>query len=293
MANIVCYGEILWDIFPDSKKLGGAPLNVAFRLDSLGNDTKLISAIGNDKNGEDIIRVIKSSIETKYIQTNNYPTGSVEVSLNEKGSATYSIVEDVAWDYIQINDTLKNLVSNSDAFIYGTLIARNEQSQKTLLELISTAKYNVLDLNLRPPHYNKATLSKLISNSDFLKINFEEYQEIFDLFGFKSTDIETDLKLLATAYDIEAICVTKGEDGVVLYFENAFYYSKAYKVKVADTVGAGDSFLATLIDGLFNQENPEKVLKRACAVGALVAAHSGANPQLDNSAIEELVNTTI
>ena len=291
MPTITCYGEVLWDIFPAYKRIGGAPLNVALRLQSLQNNTTLISAIGNDKNGEEIEEyLVKNHSTTKFIQKKEaYPTGNVQVSLDANGSATYAITENVAWDYIELTEEMITQVKKSDLLIYGTLITRNQKSYETLQELIKVAKYKALDINLRPPYYDRAILNQLLKSANFLKINEEEYEFLFSLFGFQSNSVETDLKLLAEAYGIDSICMTKGADGVVLYHEDEIYHADAYKVDVIDTVGAGDSFFATLLDGLLQQIKPEEALKKACAVGALVASKEGANPIITEEAIFEMM----
>jgi fructokinase len=180
-------------------------------------------------------------------------------------------------------------VKKSDLLIYGTLITRNQKSYETLQKLIKVAKYKALDINLRPPYYDRTILNQLLKSANFLKINEEEYEFLFSLFGFQSNTVETDLKLLAEAYGIDSICMTKGADGVVLYHEDEIYHADAYKVDVIDTVGAGDSFFATLLDGLLKQIKPEEALKKACAVGALVASKEGANPIITEEAIFEMM----
>ncbi|MEM6718702.1 MAG: carbohydrate kinase [Bacteroidota bacterium] len=292
MSNIVCYGEVLWDLFPQYKRIGGAPLNVALRLQSLHNQATLISAIGNDENGQGIEDyLVKNNSHTDFIQNKKeYATGNVQVSLDASGSASYSITENVAWDHIELTEEMITLVKNSDMFLYGTLVTRNTKSYETLLELINVAPYKALDINLRPPFYTREILNQLMKSANFLKINEEEYELIFKLFGFEHDTVETDLKLLAAAYDIDSICMTKGADGVVLYHESEFYHAEAYKVEVIDTVGAGDSFFATLLDGLLKNIDPLEALKKACAIGALVASKQGANPMITEEAILELMN---
>ena len=176
MSNIVCFGEVLWDVFPSYKKIGGAPLNVALRLNSFNNNVTVISSLGKDVNGTDLLNYIKKEgLNNSAIQINEeFNTSEVIVSLDKSGSASYSIEFPCAWDYITINDTILSSVKKSDAFIFGSLIARNEVSYKTLLQLINVAPFKVFDVNLRPPHYKINVVIELMQKADFIKFNDDE-----------------------------------------------------------------------------------------------------------------------
>ncbi|MFH4967335.1 carbohydrate kinase [Gaetbulibacter sp. M240] len=292
MSRIVCFGEILWDVFPDQKKIGGAPLNVAIRASQFGNHVSIISAVGKDDSGAKILNFLKNhAVNTEAIQTSDsYKTGEVQVSLNEKGSATYTIAYPSAWDNIEITETSETLVKASDAFIFGSLATRDAVSKQTLFKLLDHAKFKVLDLNLRPPHYNTETLLKLMERADFIKLNDEELYEVSEFMGSKFNSLEQNLNFIADKTSTKQLCVTKGPFGAVLLFENKLYYNSGYKVVVADTVGAGDSFLGTLISKLVQNESPQKALDIACAVGALVAKSEGANPELSAQTIQNFMH---
>ncbi len=292
MSKIVCFGEVLWDVFPTHKKIGGAPLNVALRLNSLGNEVYIVSKVGNDENGTKLIDYINSNgVSTDFVQTDDkYETGTVKVILDEKGSATYDIEFPRAWDNINFLEKTMKLVKESDAFYYGSLVARNELSKSTLFKLIEKAKYRICDLNLRPPHYTTEGLVELMEKADFLKLNDDELFEISKELGSKYNSIEQNVKFISEKTNTKSVCVTKGPHGALLLSKGKLYYNSGYKIKVVDTVGAGDSFLASLISKLLNDENPQNAIDYACAVGALVAQSEGANPVITPEDIDKFAN---
>jgi fructokinase len=292
MARVTCFGEVLWDVFPTHEKIGGAPLNVALRLQSFHHHVTIISAIGNDDRGHKLFDYIsENGVNTKYIQTkNNINTSIVQVDLNDKGSATYDITFPCAWDYIEMNDDLKLLAKNSDAFVFGSLIARNNISKETLFELLDLAKYKIFDLNLRPPHYSKELLIKLMHKTDFIKFNDDELFEVSAYLGSKYLSIEQNIRFISEVTKTNHICVTKGSHGAVLLYNNNLYYNSGYLIKVKDTVGAGDSFLGSLISQLLNDVHPQEAIDFACAVGALVAQSEGANPKISMDTVKKFIN---
>lgn len=292
MTKITCFGEVLWDIFPKQKKIGGAPLNVASRLKSFGNDVTMISAIGSDDLGEKLIDYLtENDINTTYIQTlNNYKTGEVKVILNEKGSATYEIMYPRSWDKISLNQDCKEVVKNADAFVFGSLVARDAISRKTLYELLEVAKYKIFDLNLRTPYYTKDVLIYLMEKADFIKFNDDELYEVSKCLGSRYNSLEQNLKFIAAKTNTKHMCVTKGSHGAVLLYNDCLFYNSGFLVEVKDTVGAGDSFLASLISQFLNKTEPQKAIDFACAVGALVAQSEGANPKISFLEIEVFMN---
>ncbi|WP_299109252.1 carbohydrate kinase [uncultured Winogradskyella sp.] len=291
MSNIVCFGEILWDVFPTHKKIGGAPLNVALRLRSFGNEVTIISSVGNDKDGSELIKFIKEKgILYKEVQVSDtYKTGCVKVALDNNGSATYDIEFPCAWDYIELHKSSVDIVKNSDAFIYGSLICRNDMSKSTLQELLKFARFKVFDINLRVPHYNMTQLEELMNDADFIKFNDEELIEICEHLNYKYEDIEDAIRFIAKTTRTNNICVTLGGDGALLFKDDNIFKSLGYKVTVKDTVGAGDSFLATLINKLLSNIHPQESLEYACAIGALVASKDGANPNIKTVEVKSLM----
>lgn len=283
---------MLWDVFPTHKKIGGAPLNVAIRLKSLDNDVAIISKVGTDNLGDTLLKFIQDKkVSTQNInKDNSLNTGKVEVTLDKKGSASYNIMFPSAWDYIEFTESNQNLVKSSDAFIFGSLIGRNSTSKNTLLQLLEFANYKIFDVNLRPPHYSVDLLAELMSWADFIKFNDEELLEISQFFGSKYNEIEKNMAFISEYTNTKQICVTKGKNGAILLYDGQFYSNDGYEVNVIDTVGSGDSFLATLVNFLMKNEHPQEAIDIACAVGAIVANSEGANPEINRSDIMSLIN---
>lgn len=294
MSKITCFGEVLFDLFPSGKKLGGAPLNVAYRLKAMENEVQMISKIGMDTNGNELLNYLsQNQLDTSLIQTDSqYNTGVVQVTLNEKGSASYEIVYPCAWDKIEPTQEALESVTTSDAFVFGSLVARDAVSKNTLLSLIEAAQYRIFDVNLRKPFYSIDLLTLFMEKADFIKFNDDELYEISSQLGSKYHSLEQNITFIAQQTHTPAICVTKGEYGAVLFYNDNWYYNSGFKIKVKDTVGAGDSFLATLIDGLLKGNDPQHAINLACAVGALVAGSEGANPNISQEDISNFINPT-
>jgi fructokinase len=288
----VCFGEILFDVFLEHKKIGGAPLNVASRIKSLGGSISIISAVGSNSNGRELIEYIKNlGIKIKTIQVkNDYPTGLVNVILNEKGNASYDIHYPSAWDKIEPSITNTSIVEEADFLVYGSLASRDAVSRNTLKQLLEVAKYKIFDVNLRVPHYTQKTILDLMIAANFIKFNDDELFEIANHLKSTHKSLEQNIKFIAKETNTDAICVTLGSHGAVLYWENNFYHNCGFKVKVIDTVGSGDSFLASLIVKLLDAKDPQNALNYACAVGAIVAQYEGANPIIQQSEIDEFLN---
>jgi fructokinase len=288
----VSYGEVLWDIFENEKKIGGAPLNVALRMKTLGCDVAMISCVGNDADGIAIIdHVKKLGLETNaIIKSEEFPTGIVQVSLDDKGSASYEINYPSAWDKIVLNTAARKLVAEADVLIYGSLVCRDSVSRLALEELLNNNVYKVFDVNLRKPHYSYEIIERLMQSANFIKFNDEELLEITTVMDSPYTSLEENMEFIAQKTNSTALCVTKGKHGALLLWEGKLYRNDGYSIKVADTVGAGDSFLGALITSLLaNNNNPQRAIDFACAVGALVAASVGANPEISETKIEELM----
>ncbi len=288
--NVVCFGEVLWDIFPTEKKIGGAPLNVASRLCSFGVDATIISSLGDDLDGSAALTYLKEQdIDVTNVQINkNYKTGCVNVILDNKGSATYEIENHVAWDFIELTERNIKDVQESDAFIFGSLACRNETTKNTLFQLLEYAKFRVFDVNLRLPFYTIELLIELMRKAHFIKCNDEEIYEITAALGCVDKSLEQRMLFLAKETNTKTICVTKGGEGALLLYNDQFFGNKGYQVTVADTVGAGDSFLASLVFKLLFKESPQESLDYASAIGSLVASKHGANPSIISNDIVEI-----
>lgn len=290
--NIVCFGEVLFDIFPNHTKIGGAPLNVALRLASLGIDTSIVSKIGDDELGKEMVDFIaENGVNTDLIQVDrSLSTGEVFVKLDEKGSASYTINYPAAWDKITFTDNSVEEVKNSDAFIFGSLACRDEVSFSSLKKLLPFSKFKILDVNLRKPHYSYELLDHLMKESDLIKFNDEELFEICDHYKSPYHSLEQNILFIAEKTNTESICVTKGNHGAVFLHDQKFYYNSGFRVKVVDTVGSGDSFLAGLISQIITDENPQKAVDFACALGALVTQTEGANSKISSLELEKFIN---
>lgn len=291
-VKAVAFGEILWDVFENEKKIGGAPLNVALRMKSLGCEVSVISSVGKDQDGIAILDEVKAlGIKTDGIlQSENFPTSLVNVTLDKSGSATYDIHYPSAWDKIEISDYAQKSVKNADVLIYGSLVCRDEVSGKTLELLLQNEVYKVFDVNLRKPHYSHEILKKLMLAANFIKFNDDEILEIATAMQSPFTTLEENMHFIASQTGTPSVCVTRGKDGALLLWEGKVYKNEGYAVQVADTVGAGDSFLASLITSLLAGKSPQKAIDFACAVGALVAGSVGANPEISLVEVEKIIS---
>lgn len=291
MSRVVSFGEILWDKLPSRKVPGGAPLNFAYRLNSFENSLSIISKVGDDSLGKGLTEFLnKNSLDTEHIQISKiYKTGEVNVSIDKNGIADYDILNPVAWDDISLN--LKNieLTKNSSVFVFGSLICRNMTSRRTLKELLKIAPFKLFDINLRSPYYNMNLIEELMLSSDFIKFNYEEIEEISTIYINKKATLENMIETISEKTKTKNICVTMGEKGACYYTNNSFYYQDGFKINVLDTVGAGDSFLASLVEGILNKTKPQEILKKACAVAALVASKEGATPTVSMTEINDLL----
>lgn len=291
MSRVVSFGEILWDKLPSGKVPGGAPLNFAYRLNSFQNSLSIISKVGDDSLGKGLTEFLnKNGIDTEHIQiSKTYKTGEVNVSIDKNGIADYDILNPVAWDNISLN--LKNieLTKNSSVFVFGSLICRNITSRRTLKKLLKIAPFKLFDINLRSPYYNMNLIEELMLSSDFIKFNYEEIEEISTIYINKNATLENMIETISEKTKTKNICVTMGEKGACYYTNNSFYYQDGFKINVSDTVGAGDSFLATLVEGILNKTKPQEILKKACAVAALVASKEGATPTVSKTEINDLL----
>ena len=289
--SVICFGEVLWDVFPDGEKIGGAPLNVALRLNELGISSAIVSKIGEDDLGNRLLAYITDqNLNTAFMQIDPlHETGQVRVQLDEKGSASYTIAHPAAWDKIDVLPALKEAVALSDAFLFGSLVARDSVSKNTLKALLPKAKFKVFDVNLRAPHYSFAILKELMLEAHLIKFNDDELDEIAKDLGCSSKEMKEQVVYIASQTNTKKICVTRGGDGALLYLDGNFIEQKGFPIRVKDTVGAGDSFLATLLEGLLKKSSPTVTLQRACAMGALVAGATGANPKIREEELAQFI----
>ena len=293
MINIVCYGEVLWDIYSDKKIIGGAPFNVFSRLHKLGNNVDFISSIGNDLLGKEILEHFnQNNYSHKFLNIDEkYETGSVIINL-KNGEPSYKILSNVAWDFIPLKTSYDEILSDLDILIYGSLASRNIGSFKTLKELTKQSKFNILDLNIRESYYDSEKVSFLVSSADFLKVNLEELELINQLFKFNISDTQNLIFKILKQFDLEYVCVTNGEIESMIYDGKNFEIAKSFEVDSIDNVGAGDNFLAALIDELFIKKNNLKSsLRIASAYGAITTTKNGAVPKINNYEVDSMLNS--
>ena len=292
--NIMCFGEMLWDMLPTGKMPGGAPMNVAIHLKNMGNNAVIISRVGTDDLGNELLRFIKDNgLSTQFIQHGQtHLTGVVKVNVEDKNNVSYKIVKPVAWDYIGVENDALEAVKHADCFVFGSLSARSEETFNTLKKLLEVAKFKVLDINLRPPYYDKETIEFLLKNTDLLKLNHLELEEISAWF-FPQGTVQENLHQLSELFNIDTICVTLGEEGAMLLHQQEFFQSPGFEVEVVDTIGSGDSFLASFISNFLQNVALENALVEACAVGAWVATHHGASPLISKEEIQLIMNKSL
>lgn len=292
MPKITAFGEILWDNLPTGKVLGGAPVNLLTHLAALGADCSVISRCGNDADGAALREAIRRKhVAIDFIQTDpQLATSQVLVQLDDEGCAHYDIVYPCAWDKIQAGEAAKTRVAQSDVFIFGSLSVRDAVSLQALAELLPHASFKIFDVNLRPPHYQLAHLSDMMRQADFIKLNDDELHEIATALGSPYRSIEQNIRFIAEHTHTRQICVTLGKHGALYFCDGELFAHHGYRVTVADTVGAGDSFLAGFIHQYLQRKPPQEILAFACTLGSLVASRHGATPEVSLAEIEAMMN---
>ncbi|MBA7541355.1 Fructokinase [subsurface metagenome] len=285
-------GELLWDVLPQGKQLGGAPCNFAFHALQTGCDAYIVSAIGTDIEGEEILRVLNQlKLKADFIQTmSGYPTGMVTVKLNDSGIPNYTIHENAAWDNIEFPDGIIPLAREMDAVCFGSLAQRNDVSRNTILQFLEITKsecLRVFDINLRQSFYNQEIIEKSLELANVLKLNDDELLIVSEYFGCQG-DEESRLKQLADDFQLMLIAFTKGSKGSLLFTKTEKSYCEVPTIRVADTVGAGDSFTAILISGMLNKMKLEEIHSAATNVAAFVCTMHGATPKLPEHLLNQI-----
>ncbi len=279
---ILCYGEVLWDSLPHGLFPGGAPINVAYHLKQLGWRSIPVTAVGADFLGHELVRRLERwGLETAYVAVlSNKATGAVQVQLGPHGIPTYTILEDVAWDWLEMKPALLELAPRCAAIIYGTLAQRCEHNRQQLARLRKHAKGSrfIYDVNLRPPFDSPDLVWELARETDLIKLNHEELIRLLDE-RYDSAQLEEAARAFATRTGCPSVCVTAGPRGAGWLTGGAWHWEESRPVTVKDTIGAGDSFLAALVDGwLENALAAAEVLSRACRLAEYVASCDGATP---------------
>lgn len=278
----ICFGEILWDLLPEGKVPGGAPMNVAYHLNKLGVSAGVISKKGKDAEGSALVQFLEAhQVATHLIQTDeNYATGKVIATPGANYEMQYDIVFPVAWDFIDATRQATDAVASSGLLIFGSLAVRNEYSRKSLLRLLPHAKTKVLDINFRPPHFEKESVEQLLAAADMLKLNGNELELLSGWYSFGGT-MKEQAAALSREFSINDIVITRGADGAACFSNGQFLEHPGFKVNVVDTIGSGDSFLAGFLYQIRRGAGAETALAFASRLGSFIATQKGACPEYD------------
>ncbi len=280
---VVGIGEVLWDVFPEGKKLGGAPLNFSHHCGQLGASAHPVSAVGADADGAEIRQILASkNLPDAQVQTDTaHPTGRVNVTL-QNGKPTYEILAEVAWDYIRFDQNLRDLASRADAVCFGSLAQRGPVSRATILAFLEAMRpeaLRIFDVNLRQNFYSKEILETSLRHANIFKLSDEELPTLAGFFDLSGQVLEQ-LQALLQMFDLRLVAYTRGGEGSLLVTANETSDHPGFPTEVIDTVGAGDSFTAMLCMGLLQNLPLAEINRRACQVAAFVCSQSGATPTL-------------
>ena len=278
-------GDGLWDLFPDGPRFGGATANYACHASILGGEVFMVSGVGKDDRGRALLKVYqKHEVNTELIQeVNDFPTGIVTVELREKGLPTFTIGENAAWDNWVWNEEIEQKVKSADALYFGTLGQRGQSARNGIRQALKIAKASqiprILDVYLRAPFYDDALIRESVILSSVLKISDEELQRVAQACELNSSLSDNAVLVeLRTKFQLDIVVVTRGAEGAVLVSEEGVFEQPGVPTTVVDTVGAGDSFTASMTLGLLAAKDSSEILGEACKVAAGVCSHAGAVP---------------
>lgn len=286
MNNIIVgMGEALWDVLPEGKKIGGAPANFAYHISQFGFDSRVVSAVGKDELGNEILEVFRSKNVKYQIEQVDYPTGTVQVSLDDEGVPCYEIKENVAWDNIPFTDELKRLALNTRAICFGSLAQRSPVSRATINRFLDTmpdidGQLKIFDINLRQNFYTKEVLHESLNKCNVLKINDEELVTISRLFSYPGIDLQAKCRMILSEFNLKMLILTCGTNGSYVFTPDETSFQPTPKVPVADTVGAGDSFTGSFCASILKGKSIFEAHKLAVEVSAYVCTQRGAMPEL-------------
>ena len=276
---IVGLGEVLWDCLPEGRKIGGAPANFAFHASQFGYESWAVSAIGNDALADETVAALDANGLNHALPRVDFPTGQVQVSLDEAGVATYDIREGSAWDNIPFTPELETLARRSRAICFGSLAQRSETSRRTIYRFLETAPADcmrIFDINLRQNFYNKEIICESLKRCNVLKINDEELVIIGRMFGYPGLDVENKCWLILGKYDLDMLILTCGINGSYVFSKGSMSYFETPNVEVADTVGAGDSFTGSFVVSVLSGKPVAEAHRIAVNVSAYVCTQAGA-----------------
>ena len=282
--SVTAIGEILWDVYPDKKRLGGAPFNFIYHVFKLTGSGNFISSVGSDQFGKEIFSFLNTKgFPSQYISRDkNHPTGTVQVTLDENKIPHFIISPECCYDFLELNGAAENLIDDkTDLLYFGTLSQRSVTSRNTIQSLFNKKIKYFCDLNLRHDFFTKEMIEAALHTSNVLKVNEHELEKLKNLFGLKG-DEKTAMEQLYNDFDIELMCVTSGENGALLYNGKEFDHHKTEVDNIVDTVGAGDAFAAMLCIGCLNNYPLEIINKLANDFAAEICKVSGAIPEDDS-----------
>jgi fructokinase len=293
-CKIISIGELLWDLLPDRKILGGAPSNLAFRLNELGSEAYLVSRVGSDKFGQEAIEILESlGLSTNYIQIDSeYPTGTVEVTFDSYRNPDYVIIPDVAYDKIELTDELLNLARDSHCIAFGTLAQREEKTRGTIAGLINAASKAIkfLDINHRKRCYSRESVEISLQFADILKVNHHEAYELSSMLQLEEDKITGIAEKLSNHFHIQTILVTMEQCGAFLYDKKeGRQYVPGYNIDLEDPLGAGDAFSAAFLHAMFSGKTLFQACEEGNKFGAVVATKKGA---IQRISMDELLAVT-
>jgi len=285
--TVVGIGELLWDVFPERRRMGGAPVNFACICSQLGARGIPVSCVGDDEAGTDILKAVrKLGLATDFILTRpGVPTGTVNVVLDANYKPRYEIMQGVAWDCIQLNDPLRRLAAEVDAVCFGSLAQRGEVSRdaiQSFVRLCPDKALKLFDVNLRQSFFSKPVIESSLGLANVLKVSDEELPVLAGLFDLKGSAIDQIWQLISR-FNLRLVAYTRGADGSVLVTADSVIEHPGFKPNAVDTVGAGDSYTATLCMGLLSGYELGEIIQHAGKVAAFVCEQPGATPVLPES----------
>ena len=290
---VVGMGEALWDVLPEGKKIGGAPANFAYHVSQFGLNSRVVSAVGDDKLGMEILDNFREKKLNAMVEIVPYPTGTVQVELDDEGVPGYDIKEGVAWDNIPYTPALEDLAKHTKAVCFGSLAQRSVVSRETInrfLDAMSTENtLKIFDINLRQGFYTKEILCNSFRKCNVLKINDEELVTVSRMFGYPGIDLQDKCWILLAKYNLKMLILTCGVNGSYVFTPGDVSFVETPKVEVADTVGAGDSFTAAFVASILSGLSIGEAHKLAVETSAYVCTQNGAMPVLPESLKERVI----
>lgn len=279
--DVTAIGELLFDVYPEYKKLGGAPFNFLYHVWKLTGSGNFISRVGSDEYGDQIIdKLEKQKFDTRFIQRDNeHQTGIVNVELDDDKVPSFDIIENRAYDFIEVNDKLIEVVESSSLFYFGSLVQRNETSRNTIQKLADKSVKGFCDLNIRQNFYTKDTIDKSLEKSTAVKLNSDELKLVNELILKEKYDLRKTAKKVLSEYKLELLCITVGSDGAYLFNKESESHYKAEIQNIVDTVGAGDAYAAMMSIGYLRNWEIEKINKLASEFAADICKVNGAIPE--------------